>query len=242
MKHGTFLVGALLLLAASAGAQMNPESSLPSTSSASSATFPASAPAMPSIFALATPPASGAVGAFGDAVSNSPASSSQDKQHPTVFGVFQTYDWQATVGYTYLRFYIVPHPSTVENTNGLNLGIVYYPGGKWIGADGEFIATFDSLYGHTLKLTAGMGGPRFRWAAPRGLEFWVHGLLGGSHFVPQTTYGSQGAFTYEAGGGVDIAVHHRRIAYRVQADLVGTRFFSTYQYSPKVSVGIVFKY
>lgn len=242
MKHGTFLVGALLLLAASAGAQMNPENSFLSTSSASSATFPASAPAVPSIFALATPPTSGAAGAFGAALPSSPAANSQDNQSPTVFGVFQNYNWQAAIGYTYLRFYIVPHPSTVENTNGLNLGIVYYPGGQWIGADGELIATFGSLAGHTLKFAAGMGGPRFRWAAPRGIEYWVHGLIGGSHFVPQTTLGNQGAFSYEAGGGVDIAVHHRRIAYRLQADLVGTRFFSTYQYSPKVSVGIVFKY
>jgi hypothetical protein len=240
MKHVAFLLGVILLFTASVGAQVSSDISLPSTSSAASATLSTSAPEASPMFALATP---SATSAFGAAAPASPAPDAQDNNPPpTVFGVFQTYNWQATAGYTFLRFYLVPHPSTVLNTNGLNLGIVYYPRGKWIGADGEFVATFGSVYGNSAKFAMAMGGPRFRWSAPRGLELWAHGLVGGAHFLPQTAYGNQGAFAYEVGGGVDVGVHQRRIAYRLQADMVGTRFFNTYQYSPKVSIGIVFKY
>jgi hypothetical protein len=50
------------------------------------------------------------------------------------------------------------------------------------------------------------------------------------------------AFSLELGGGVDLMPRHRRLGYRLQADMVATRFFGTYQYSPKISAGIVFKF
>jgi hypothetical protein len=163
-------------------------------------------------------------------------------QKPTVYGVFQNYNWQAYIGYSFFRFYIASRPNTVENMNGLNLGIVYYPHGSWYAADGEFMGEFGSLYGNSSKFGMGAGGARFRWSAPRGLEVWGHGLVGGSRFVPQTAFGGQTAFTFEVGGGVDFTHLNSRFALRVQADLVGTRFFSTYQYSPKFALGIVYKY
>jgi hypothetical protein len=156
-----------------------------------------------------------------------------------VQNVFQTYNWQAYFGYTYVRFFQTPGVSL--NTNGFNFGIVYYLR-NWVGADGEFVSTFGSQYGDTANFLLGMGGLRFRWSAPRGLEVWAHGLVGGSHYLPQTANGSAGALGYELGGGVDITAHHQRWAYRVAVDVVGTRYFNTYQYSPKASAGIVFKF
>ena len=156
-----------------------------------------------------------------------------------VQGVFQNFQWQAYLGYTYVRFWETP--SVQVNTNGLNFGVVYYFR-DWIGADGEFVGTFGSQYGDRAKFLLGMGGARFRWSAPRGLELWAHGLVGGSHYLPQTANGGQGALAYELGGGVDIAAGRRRWAYRFSADVVGTRYFNTYQYSPKFSAGIVFKF
>jgi hypothetical protein len=156
-----------------------------------------------------------------------------------VQGVFETYSWQAYIGYSYIRFYEIP--SLTQNTNGFSYGMVYYFT-DWFGADGEFDATHLTQDNFGGWLLMGAGGPRFRWSAPRGLEVWGHVLGGYSHFTPQTAYGDQHAFAYEAGGGLDINAHHRRLAYRIEADMIGTRYFSTYQYSPKVSMGIVFKF
>lgn len=156
-----------------------------------------------------------------------------------VQGVFQNFNWQAYIGYTYVRFFQTP--GVTLNTNGFNFGVVYYFK-DWIGADGEFVATFGSQFNQTAKFLLGMGGVRLRWSAPRGIEVWAHGMVGGSHYLPQTANGNQGALAYELGGGVDIAAGRRRWAYRLEADAVGTRYFSTYQYSPKVSAGIVFKF
>ena len=127
--------------------------------------------------------------------------------------------------------------------NGLDFGIVYFiPKFTWLGVEGQFVGEYGSYIGYTAKLAVGEGGIRVRWSAPRGIELWGHGLIGGTKFVPQTAFGSDTALAYEAGGGVDVGAHHRRLAYRLELDMLGTRYFSTYQYSPRISVGIVFKY
>jgi hypothetical protein len=153
--------------------------------------------------------------------------------------VFQHFDWEVYAGYAFVRFYQVP--GVELNTNGLNFGVVYYIK-DWVGAEGEFTGTFGSQYGDTSRFLLGLGGLRFRWSAPRGIELWAHGLIGGSHYLPQTAYGSPGALGYELGGGVDINAHHMRWAYRFAVDAVATQYFSTYQFSPKASAGIVFRF
>jgi hypothetical protein len=147
---------------------------------------------------------------------------------------------EAYVGYTYLRFYELP--DLTQNTSGFNASVDFYPGDRWYGLDGEIAATFGSESGTGSSLFLGMGGGRIRHRGLRGTELWLHGLAGGGHATPKVPYGGEGAFAFEAGGGIDIGARNRRIAYRVQADLVGTRFFDTFQYNPKVSVGVVFKF
>jgi hypothetical protein len=126
--------------------------------------------------------------------------------------------------------------------NGFDLGITYYPTSSWLGADGDVFAEFGSFSNRSSRFTDYLGGVRARWLGPRNLELWAHGLVGSAKFVPVTTSGGQTAFSYEAGGGVDLGIPHRRLAYRVQADMVGTRLFHTYQFSPKISFGVVFKF
>lgn len=154
-------------------------------------------------------------------------------------GVFEHYSWQVAGGYTFIRFYELP--SITQDLNGFNFSMVYYVK-DWFGLDGEFAAAFGSQAGFPAHYLFGGGGPRFRWSAPRGLEVWGHGLVGHTHFTPQTAAGNQDAFAYEVGGGVDINAHHQRWAYRIEADMIGSHYFGTYQFSPKVSAGLVFKF
>jgi hypothetical protein len=237
MKQTVLLCAAILLIASGANAQAVSEDSLPAAPVGATA---ASADTNSTLDAANNAPAADAnAAALAAAVTSDPSSRSTD-QEPQVQGVFKTYNWQATAGYTFFRFYEVP--GVAVNMNGLNLGMAYYPGGHWIGADGEFIGAWGSAFGENAKYVQAMGGPRFRWSLPRGLEVWGHGLVGGAHEQPQTIFGSRGAFAYEVGGGLDFNIHGSRFAYRTSANLVGTRFFSTYQYSPNVSAGIVFKF
>jgi hypothetical protein len=162
---------------------------------------------------------------------------------PQVFGVKPSYEFQGYLGYTYFRFY--ESPGVTPNTNGFNYSIVYFPHQlkNWIGADGEFVLTLGSQSDFKARFLLGLGGVRARWAPfQKNIEIWAHGLAGGSHFVPQTAYGPQGAFGYEIGGGVDINTHHERYAYRVGADMVGTHYFGTYQFSPKISAGFIYRF
>jgi hypothetical protein len=232
MKRTVFLLGLFFLFASCAGAQGISESS-PSLLSASTAAD-APAPSDQPLFAAAAPRAET------PGVPVGTISSPRAADQVPVTGVFQSYNWQATVGYTFFRFYAVPGKSI--DTNGLDLGLLYYPRGGWIAPEGDFFGAWGSVYNYTARFALAAGGVRFRWSIPHGMEIWGHGLAGGAYFLPQTAYGSQSAFAYEVGGGVDLGPRHGHFAGRLQADMVGTHFFSTNQYSPRVSVGFVFKY
>jgi hypothetical protein len=175
----------------------------------------------------------GAPAAWDPAPSSEPATRS-----PDVLSVFPNYTVQVYGGYTYVRFR--EGGGFSPNLSGFDAGTIYYPRGGWIGADGEFILGLGTQNKtRTAKLLLGMGGPAFRWAGPRQSRIWVHALFGGSHFLPQTTFGGQSAFGYELGGGFDVQAWNPHFAYRLQADLVGTRYFSKTQLSPKISIGLV---
>ena len=157
-----------------------------------------------------------------------------------VYGVTQNYNFQLYGGYTYVHFYELP--GITGNLDGFNASLVYYPrAGHW-GLDGEFLAAFAPQNGVSTTLEGVLGGGRFRFPGPRRIEIWAHALGGGAHFTPKTPYGSENALTFEAGGGIDLTPTHRRIALRIQADVLATYFFSTYQYSPKISAGIDYKF
>jgi hypothetical protein len=156
-----------------------------------------------------------------------------------VYGVFESYSYQGYVGFNFTRFYQVP--GLAVNTAGVDGSIVYLYR-DWLGADGEVSATFGSQSGQTASFIFVGAGPRLRMAGVGRFDFWAHALGGYAHYLPKTPYGGEGALAGEFGGGVDFNPHHGRFSYRLQADAVGTHFFGTYQTSPKVSVGLVYKF
>lgn len=240
MKHAAFLLGAILLFLTTSFAQDNSADALLFAPPNSDLAFSrsTSAPVEPPLLISAATPASTeplAAPALG-----SDSSSEPPAQRADVYRVFETYKWQAYVGYTFFRFFALP--SRKENMNGLDVGLVYYPTSSWIGVDGDILAQYGTFFSQSSKLTSYMGGGRFRWQGPRGIELWAHGLAGFAKLLPQTALGGQLAFSYEAGGGVDVGVYRRRLGYRVEVDAVGTHFFHTNQVSPKISVGVFYKF
>lgn len=212
------------------------------------ATFGASAQTNVSTFALA-PPLDAALATpspvaqnvfmpaiFADPALLGPAPAPEPQQ---IQGVFENYSWQAYAGYTFVRFYELP--KVAENQNGVNASVTWYYR-EWVGFDVEALAAHGSLAGASSWTVFVGAGPRLRWSGPRGLDVFAHALIGGAYFSPDTPYGSQGAFGYEVGGGVDLMPPHHRFGLRVEGDLLGTRFFQTNQWSPKVSAGIVYKF
>lgn len=241
MKYLAAVCGAAFAILITAGAA---SAQLPADSSATSAspilpvpqTFVAqldTPPALPS-FTIPNAPAMPAFASQKDA----PAAGSGTESRPQgVYGVFPGYPYEIYGGYTFMRFYIIP--GVAENTNGINVSAAYYFHGS-LAADGEGVFTFGSYSGENSQFYLGMGGIRYRHTINRA-DLWVHGLVGYAHFNPLTPYGDNGALGYEVGGGLDLNPRKFRLAWRLQADMVGTHFFGTYQYGPKISFGVVYK-
>lgn len=248
MRYVLLMFMAFFLFACNASAQINapseaqigsPRLSLPATVPFATENTAPSENAATNTESLSSP-------AFSDATPSPDASPSPSFADPSpaeppqgVYGVFPSYQFQANAGYTFVRFYEVP--GTTVNTNGFNCGITYYVK-SWVGAEGEFLTTFGSLSGSNSHFLLAAGGARVRHSIARNVDVWAHALAGVSNFTPQTAYGGTHAFGYEVGGGVDINSHRRRWAYRIEGDAVGSFYFSTYQVSPKVSVGLVYNF
>ena len=246
MRHIAVLFILVLFAALGAGAQsvlpLAPSFSLDSTPAASAGirlTPFAPAPDLPL-------PASSVIGSAAASstplslsLAPAPAPAPQD-----VTSVFQSYNWQAYLGYTFFRFYELPSLNGVSNStlnmNGFDINMVYYFK-NWLGAEGDLSATHATQNDVSSWFAFGGGGPRFRWSARRGIEVWAHALVGYSHFTPQTAFGNQHALAYTFGGGVDLPFKPRW-SLRLGADAVGSQYFSTHQWSPKASVGVVFKF
>ena len=236
MKYISVLAGALLFLALAAGAQTNfgnyvtlaapsfmtasPSPAAPASSSPITFTAPAFAASSP-LFALPTP--------------------IPPPQPPPqgVQGVFEKYSYDVYVGYTFFRFYEVP--GIRSNMNGGNGSVVYWYR-DWLGADGEVFAVYGSQPGQNSWLVFFGGGPRIRYVGPKGMDFWAHALIGAMFITPQTPYGGQSALAGVVGAGVDLNGHARHMALRFAVDAVASNYFGTYQISPKVSAGVVFKF
>src|SRR5271163_3389262 len=251
MRQILALIGILTVVTLSAAAQSTPRNSLLTAlpfsspfSSAPSAEGPASpiASSSASLAPATTLLSAGETAESSEASLSSVASSPNLTLDPAaepqyVQGVYKQYSWQAYVGYTFFRFYESSHPTVRENQNGANWSIVYY-WKDWLGIDGEMSATYGTQGRQDSWFLFGGGGPRFRWQAPRGIEVWAHALFGGSHFTPQTPFGKQESLAYEVGGGIDLHTPIERLGLRFGADMIGSRYFSTHQYSPKVSAGL----
>jgi hypothetical protein len=240
MRYFVFLSGLVLLLCISTGAQ---------TSTSNSALLPSSYFAVPANSDAPTNAPAIALTPFSSATANTPpgvlAASTPLSLLPApavppqdVTSVFESYAWQLYGGYTFQRFYELPN--ITPSMNGFNFSVVYY-WKDWFGLDGEFAATHATQDNVSSWFLFGGGGPRFRWSARKGIEVWAHALVGGSHFTPQTPAGSQQAFAYELGGGVDLPFKPRW-ALRLGADAMSTTYFNTHQFSPAAHAGLVFRF
>jgi hypothetical protein len=253
MRYGLAVIGVVLVVGLSASAQGLPNNSLmlampfasPFTPTDGSNVAIEQSGALPIAANLDAPISSITETLHGTNMLGLPTAPSAeldpDPGPQQVQGVFRRYAWQAYAGYTFFRFYETSHPTHNETQNGANWSIQYY-WKDWLGIDGEMSATYGHQSNEDSWFLFGGGGPRFRWSGPRGLELWGHALFGRTHFTPQTAFGPQEAFAYEAGGGVDIGGHYKRWAIRISGDVIGSHYFSTYQFSPKVSTGFVFKF
>jgi hypothetical protein len=230
MRQAALVLGAVLLYAGGAAAQARPDTS----SQQMSVSLPAPASSN-ALFAWAAPANSAAGFALPSAEASSAAADPQ-----VIYGVLPDFNWQVYAGYAYERFYEVP--GTTINMNGFDVAVTYYPRIRWIGAEGDVSAGFGSLSGVSSQFATEMGGLRLRWQTPRGMDLWIHGLVGGAYLAPKTIYGGQNALGDEVGAGIDLPRRNSRLSYRVEGDIVGTRFFGTYQYSAKVTVGLVYKF
>jgi hypothetical protein len=172
------------------------------------------------------------------AAPSAPARTPSPRQVP--INVTPSYSFQAYLGYTFVRFYAFP--GRVGNRNGADVSVAYFVKKGLLGVEGAVTGAFGSVGKESSDFAFVGGGPRVRWAAPRGIELWAHGLFGEGHFGPRITDYSQNGFAYEVGGGADIPAHFKRFAYRVEADMIGSTLYSTTQYSPKISAGIVFNF
>src|SRR5271154_3431689 len=142
MRHAALLFGAFLLFTGTAGAQANSENSPLFSSLDPGATAVAAVPVAQLTFAPKATLFPVATSGIDAVAANSAEPSEPAQQGPDVHGVFQNYNWQAYAGYTFYRFYLVP--KTTLNMNGVDLGVVYYPKGWLVGADGEFVGAWAS--------------------------------------------------------------------------------------------------
>lgn len=241
MRHA-FLWAAvvtLVLFALVSAAAAQEDSSISTAPVSSVQTLVASNSATPAFASvrLLSPDALPAVSGSLDAVA---APSDPASPQVGVINVTPSYSFQAYGGYTFVRYYAFPGREV--NRNGFDISMSYFFKKGLFGVEGALTTTFGSIGNNRSDFVFAGGGPRVRWSAPRGLEVWAHGLIGGANFGPSIAGFSQSGLAYELGGGVDITAHFRRLAYRLEADMIGTRLYNTSQYSPKFSVGLVYKF
>jgi len=155
-------------------------------------------------------------------------------------------NWQVALSYQYNRVNLLGTPFI---THGLNIGVTRYFG-RWFGIEGQVGAGFGNSGATTTpanldvkSLFAG-GGPRLAFRNSGRIEPWLHFIMGEEHFRFSQTSGVLGnntALAGAAGGGIDyfLGTH---TAVRVEADFIGSRFFSTNQRHFQVVSGLVFNF
>jgi len=154
--------------------------------------------------------------------------------------------WQLGLGYQYNRINLTGTPF---NTNGLNISIVRFLD-RWFGLEAQVGAGFGNTGATTspANLTAKSvfvgGGPRLAFRNRSRFEPWAHGAVGMEHFRFNQTagvLGSNTALAGLAGGGIDFYLNPHT-AFRLEADWIGTRFFSLNQRHFQAVTGIVFNF
>jgi hypothetical protein len=184
-------------------------------------------------FALATPATAGADAAAGPA---DPTPAAAKPKY--VFGERDDYRWQLSLGVEFLRF-----QSNLINASmvGLNTTATYFTN-SWFGLEGNLVTGFaPTIYTQEhVKYFGGGGGVHIGTRRAR-FEPWGHVLVGGGHLQPQTAGNSRGAFTVQAGIGLDYRIH-ARLSLRAEADYMYSDFFKQTQNNFQGVAAVVFHF
>jgi hypothetical protein len=161
-------------------------------------------------------------------------------------GQYEYDPWQIAIGYQYARHNLFGSPIS---THGVYVSLVRYFG-RWFGLEAQVGTGFLGRTGQgtippnlvAKSLLVGVG-PRLAYRNHGRYEPWVHFVCCLEHFrFTQTgTLGSNTAFAGAAGGGLDVHLNPK-LAFRFEADAVGSRFFSTNQRSIQVIGGIALSF
>lgn len=150
-----------------------------------------------------------------------------------------SYNWQLCLSYSFFRFYMLP--SQINNYNGISFSVARFFG-DYFGVEGDVTSEEGQAFGvSNANFTFISGGFRARYPNRSRYEPWGHVLLGYAHETPRTAFGSERTFGYALGVGIDTKILPR-ISIRTSVDGIGTLFFSSYQFSPKASAGVVFNF
>ena len=188
------------------------------------------------------PFASNAEHRFASAPSFGEASSAPDPAEPLpaapdpkfVYGSRDDFRWQLALGITLVRF---RSPFFYATGVGTNTSVTYFTN-EWFGVEGAINTAFaPTIYQNEhVKYFSYGGGPKIAWRA-RKWEPWVHGIFGGVHVQPKTTFGTNG-FVVQVGGGVDYRIYPH-LSARVETDWVRSRLFGQWENSAQANADIV---
>jgi hypothetical protein len=150
------------------------------------------------------------------------------------------YPWQVGANFTYQRFDIGG-----GNTNlyGIHTSVTRWLGDSMFGIEGTATAAFGNFSPGRKEQTVFYGGGAHIGKRSGKFQPWAHILVGGAHdrFSQGIGTPSFNALAIMGGGGVDIQ-WRSHIAFRVQADFLGTRFGSVWQKSITTGAGVVFDF
>lgn len=173
----------------------------------------------------------------GDPAMAAPAPAPEPKPR-FIYSDRDDYRFQLGLGISFERFRSSVYSASAVGTN---TSLSYFLN-DWFGVEGN-VSTFfaPSIWnGEHIKLVNYGAGPRIAWRRPR-WEPWVHGLLGGTHALPQTAGHSQNGFSVQLGGGADYRFLPR-LSLRLEVDYVRTRLFGQWQNNGQAAAGLVFHF
>lgn len=156
------------------------------------------------------------------------------------FSSESSYPWQVGANFTYQRFDIGGGNS---NLFGIHTSVTRWIGDSWFGIEGTAAASFGNLGPTRKEQVVFYGGGAHVGKRTGKFQPWAHFLAGGAHdrFSQADNPASFNALGLMGGGGVDIQ-WREHLAWRVQADYLGTRFGSVWQPTITTGVGILFDF
>jgi hypothetical protein len=150
------------------------------------------------------------------------------------------YPWQVGANFTYQRFDM---GGSNSNLYGVQTTVNRWLGDGMFGIEGDVIATFGRFSPHLREQQVFYGGGLHVGSRSGKYQPWGHILAGGAHERFNQAIGPSGfnGFGIMGGGGVDFQ-WNAHIAFRAQADFLGTHYNGLWQKSISTGGGILFDF